>query len=289
MPGDDVEPRRASGPDVGVPDSASLRPHRYAIASGKGGVGKTWLAISLATVFARSGKRTLLVDGDLGLANVDVQLGLAPDRDLGGLLQGGTTLEDVVTRFHAGQFDVLAGRAGSGSLASLSAMSLERLLLNLAESSAYDVILFDLGAGIDRHVRRMACWVDTLVVVATDEPTSLTDAYVVLKIHATDKRRLSVTRDGAPITDARIVVNQAATHLAGMQTYETLRRVCSSYLQFSPASAGVVRRDDRVRDAIRSQVAFPLRYPIAAAAVDIEQVALSLCRFGSSVHSPHGA
>ena len=212
------------------------------------------------------------------MANVDVQLGLVPDRDLGSLLDDDLSLADVVTRCEQGGFDVLAGRAGSGALSSLPSASLERLLLTLSESAQYDVILFDLGAGIDRHVRRMACWASTLLVVATDEPTSLTDAYVVLKVHASDKRRLAVAVEASPVSDARIVVNQAASHLTGRQTYETLARVCQNYLQFSPELAGIVRRDDRVRDAIRGQVAFPVRYPISPAAMDVERIALDLSR-----------
>src|SRR6516164_949029 len=89
-----------------------------AIASGKGGVGKTWLAITLAHALALSGRRTLLFDADLGLANVDVQLGLTPEVDLGAVLAGQLPVADAVLH-HDGAFDILPGRSGSGSLASL--------------------------------------------------------------------------------------------------------------------------------------------------------------------------
>ena len=251
------------------------RVRSLAIASGKGGVGKTWFAVSLATALAQNGRRILLVDGDLGLANVDVQLGLLPDRDLGGLIDSNLPLSEVVTPCDVGGFDVLAGRAGSGALSSLSATALEQVLLVLSGALQYDIILFDLGAGIDRHVRRMACWVDTLLVVATDEPTSLTDAYVVLKVHAADKQRLGAAAQSPARTDVRVVVNQAANHLSGMQTYDTLARVCSNYLGFVPDLGGVIRRDDRVRDAIRGQIPFPIRYPVSPAASDVAKIAVS--------------
>src|SRR5579862_4677552 len=104
------------------------RPRFIVIASGKGGVGKTWLAITLSHALVNLGQRVLLFDADLGLANVDVQLGLAPGVDLAALLSGGTRVADAVTIHEPSGLHVLAGRSGSGALASLPAETLERLL-----------------------------------------------------------------------------------------------------------------------------------------------------------------
>ncbi len=250
------------------------RARTVAIASGKGGVGKTCLAVAIAATLARDGARVLLVDGDLGLANVDVQLGLTPEFDLGDLVAGTRDLAGAVTRCPAGAFDLLAGRAGSGALASLGAADLESLLLILSRETRYDVVLIDLGAGIDRAVRRMACWADTLLVVATDEPTSLTDAYVVVKLHVQDKRRLAAAARAR--IDTRFVINQAVSPGSGQRTYAALAKVCAAYLDYSPACGGIVRRDERMRDAIRNQVPLPLRYPLSPAACDVERLARSL-------------
>jgi flagellar biosynthesis protein FlhG len=112
----------------------------------------------------------------------------------------------------------------------------------------------------------MSAWADRLLVLATEEPTSLTDAYAVLKLHAADR----------PDGNARIVVNQAATRAAGERTFATLERACQTFLGRAPALAGVIRRDERVRDVIRRQTLLLSRHPNAPAAADVEAIARSL-------------
>ena len=238
-----------------------------AIASGKGGVGKTWFAITLSHALTREGKRVLLFDGDLGLANVDIQLGLTPQRDLAGIVAGSATLAETALHYADGGFDIVAGRSGSGALSAVDPGALERTLAALREAAErYDIVLLDLGAGLDRGVRRMSAWADTLLVLATEEPTSLTDAYAVLKLYAVDR----------PGGDARVVVNQATTQQAGERTFATLQRACQTFLSHAPSLVGVIRRDDRVRDAIRRQTPLLSRHPACAAASDVEAAARAL-------------
>lgn len=238
-----------------------------AIASGKGGVGKTWLAISLGHALARRGQRVLLFDGDFGLANVDVQLGLGPGLDLAAVLCGRSTLAGAVRAAGPAGFDVLPGRSGCGRLGAVAPALLERLLGDLAKlARGYDVTLLDLPAGIDHAVRRLLRAASLRLVLTTDEPTALTDAYALIK----------VSRGDAASGALELVVNLADSHAAGRRTHEGLQRVCAHFLGLSPALAGVLRRDPRVVDAIRHQAPLLLRHPASPAACDVEALARQL-------------
>jgi flagellar biosynthesis protein FlhG len=237
-----------------------------AVASGKGGVGKTWLSITLAQLFARSGRRVLLFDGDIGLANVDVQLGLTPTKDLASVIREEKTLSDIVTHFD-GKFDIVAGRSGSINMASLSLAKLTMLKEQLLElSKSYDYVIIDLGAGIEQYVQFMTTIASRCVVVVTDEPTSLTDAYAFIKLCTT---RLHNPQVG-------IVVNQAASQKEGEKTYSALNTACVNFLKITPPLLGIVRKDNKVRDAIRAQKSLIDRAAHTTAASDAAAISIKL-------------
>lgn len=242
--------------------------HRLiAVASGKGGVGKTWFSITLSHALARAGQRTLLFDGDLGLANVDIQLGLTPRRDLGAVLAGQATLAQAATPFPDGGFEIIAGRSGTGSLANLPMPRLGALGEELtALSRKYDRTIIDLGAGLERQVRYLSSVAGVTLVVTTDEPTALTDAYAFIKVSAQE----------TPGAKTAVIVNMSATRREGERTYETLLKACKGFLKIEPPLYGIIRRDAKVREAIRHQTPILTRFPNSDAAQDVEAVAKRL-------------
>ena len=270
---DRLAPRSCENHGAGVMSQApalSVSPGRLAsatkilaVASGKGGVGKTWFSISLAHALARQGRKVLLLDGDLGLANVDVQLSLMPTHDLSQVVAGQIALSDAVTPYAPGGFDVIAGRSGGVNMAAMPAGRFDDLLTDINElAGQYDHVILDLAAGIDPGVRRLIAEAGTCLIVTTEEPTALTDAYSLVKVIA---RR-------QPRANLRLVINMATSAAAGERTYMTLRKACEEFLTLKPPLAGIIRADPHVSQAIRHQVGLFTRSPTCDAAEDVESI-----------------
>lgn len=238
-----------------------------AVASGKGGVGKTWFAITLAHAFANRGARTLLFDADLGLANVDIQLGLMPKHDMGSVIAGRLSLNQAVVPYEEGGFDIIAGRSGSGSLANVPPSRTQTLGDELSLlATGYDKVILDLGAGVERTVRQFTHNASTCLVVTTDEPTALTDAYAFIK----------VTHMERPEINIQVIINMANSTREGERTYNTIHKACEGFLKFSPPLVGVIRRDNKVRETIRGQSSILTRFPNSEAAGDVESISRKL-------------
>jgi flagellar biosynthesis protein FlhG len=271
----DAQPRPAAEDTI---------PNVIAVASGKGGVGKTWLSISLAQALAKAGKRVLLFDGDLGLANIDVQLGIQPSVDLGTALERQMPLSRAVISYPRGGFDLVAGRSGSGSLASMPINRLQNLAAGLRSvSESYDHVIVDLGAGIERPVRYLAGRAGYCLVVTTDEPTALTDAYALIKMVTLDANGQGGPVGGPVGVPIGVAVNMAASREIGQRTHETLSKACDRFLKRQVPLLGVIRRDPKVRDAIAHQTPLLVRHPGSPAAADVEALAQKLLQ----ITTPH--
>ena len=266
-PDANLTPMLARSPSVAglsQQDLSSRETYQIAVASGKGGVGKTAIAIALAHCFADLGRKTLLFDADLGLANIDIQLGIMPQHHLGEALRGQCRLKDCIVRAPQGGFDTIVGRSGSASFADLAQPSLQKLVADLTELARdYQTLIVDLGAGIDRTVRWLTVASDETLIVVNDEPTSLTDAYALVKIilRRQPEARLSV------------VVNMAETERRAEQAFESLQRTCRNFLHYDLRLKGIVRRDLNLVQAIRNREPLLTFAPHAPAAQDLAKLA----------------
>ncbi|MEB3702241.1 MinD/ParA family protein [Candidatus Bealeia paramacronuclearis] len=246
-----------------APVQAPLEKNICLVASGKGGVGKTWFSITLCQALAQSGKKVLLFDGDLGLANVDIQLGLVPKRDLSTFIEGKCTFEEAISTYADGGFDVLPGKSGSGNLSSLSPQTLSLVKEEIrTHSQKYDQIIVDLGAGVGGTVKGLSQVASRCLLVVTDEPTSLTDGYAFIK----------VILYLYPWMTIEIIVNNSENPKMGQKTYDTMVRACENFLKFKPGLAGIIRRDLKIPESIRHQKPLLTRYPNSDAAEDVREI-----------------
>lgn len=241
------------------------------VASGKGGVGKTWVSTTLAHALAREGRKSLLFDGDLGLANVDIQLGLMPETDLGAVFKGKCALEDAVVPVMADSsrplFHVIAGKSGSGAFGALRPEAVAALKSELVEVGYdYDDLILDLAAGIDNAVMGLADHRGRVMVVITPDPTSITDAYAFIKLLRMRQSRARVS----------VIVNMASDRQEGKRAHATLARATANFLGFEPPLLGVIRQDPHVRDAIRHQTPMLTRHFKSPASEDVIAIARRL-------------
>lgn len=234
------------------------------IMSGKGGVGKTSLSLGLGSALFRTGHTALLMDCDLGLANLDVMLGMSPEKNLQDLLLPGVSVRDVVVAIESGGFDLLPAASGVPELVELDEDIQVLLLDKLRElADEYDYLLMDLGAGISKTVLSFASITHYQVVVVTPEPTSLTDSYAMMK----------VLQNKHGITDFQVVVNQMSTPEEGRVTFERLRAACSKFLGLEISYLGGVHQDMAVVESVRRQVPLFKAAPDSQAAKDIQALA----------------
>lgn len=232
------------------------RPTMIAITSGKGGVGKTTITANLATVFARLGKRTLVVDADLGLAGLDVALGVSPRFDLGDVLDGRVGIEETLV---SGPFGVtlLPAARGRAELAALGTTARATLLRLVEEVAArFEVVLVDTGAGIGATVLDFATLADEVVLVVTPDPVALRDAYAMAKI----LERRSGCRE------LHVLANQLTAGTDGLTVHRRLEALTDRFLALELHYAGALRYDVAITEACAHGVPFVLSEPSSSPA-----------------------
>jgi flagellar biosynthesis protein FlhG len=229
----ELRPRLASPPPVQV----------IAVTGGKGGTGKSSVAVNLATGLMQSGRRTMLLDGDLGLANLDVLLGLAPRCTLEHVLRGERALEEVIVQTATG-LRVVPGASGVAKLASLSSTEQAGLIQAFGTlPEPLDVLIVDTAAGISETVLQFCQSAQQVLVVLRDEPTSLTDTYALIKV-------LSRQRG---VRQFRVLANMTRSVGQGQSVFSRLQRVTDRYLQVSLDFVGEIPEDAALQKSIQAQ------------------------------------
>ncbi len=237
-----------------------------AVAGGKGGVGKSTVAVNLGMSLSIAGNDVMLLDADMGLANVDVLLGLAPSRHIGHLLDGTCTLEELLLTAPHGLRVIPAG-SGARRLAQLANgehAAIIRAFDELAHPPKY--LLVDTAAGLSDTVSMFAAAADDVVLVVCDEPASLTDAYAMVKVLSRD---FGVRR-------FRMVANMVQNEGEARQLHRKLSRVCDRFLEVVIDFSGWVPHDERLRQAIRRQCAVVDLWPSSRSALAFKQLATAV-------------
>jgi flagellar biosynthesis protein FlhG len=237
-----------------------------AVTSGKGGVGKTNIVLNLCLALATLRRRVFLLDADMGLANVDVLLGMAPRYTLEHVLNGQKTVMDIALEGPHG-FRILPASSGISELSEMTYEQQMRLFRELSRiEEEVDYLFLDTGAGISSNVLRFNASANEVILVANPEPTSITDAYALMKL-------LSIKYH---IRDFGLIANSTASEDDGRGVYDRLNRVCSQFLQVNLTFLGSIPFDKHVRAAVRQQRPVLELYPASPAAKSLTQIAALL-------------
>lgn len=246
-----------------------------AVTSGKGGVGKTCLTVNLAIALARCGLRVAVVDADLGLANVDTMLGLQPRVTLRDVVRGSASLDDVLLDGPAG-ITVVPAASGFEEMARLGGAPVAALASQIdGLARRFDVTLVDTSAGLSPVVLGFVLAAEERIVVATPEPTSLTDAYALIKVLA--------RRYGQPSFD--VLVNMARSQRDARRAQALLARVTERFLGLKPRDRGFLPYDPELPEAVRRQCSVIEMAPRSPVSVALQQVARGLAA-GASGRRP---
>jgi len=249
---------------AGLRSMAQPKPVRViAVTSGKGGVGKTNVSVNLAVALADSGRNVMLMDADLGLANVDVMLGLHPEYDLSHVIDGQRTLEEVIVPGPGG-LHIVPAASGTQAMAQLTPAEHAGVIRAFSElSQPLDTLIVDTAAGIADSVVSFVRASQEVIVVVCDEPASITDAYALIKV---------LNRDhGAQ--RFRVLANMAHSAQEGRDLFNKISRVTERYLDVTLDFMGAVPHDDYLRKAIKRQKPVVEAYPRSRAAMAFKNLA----------------
>ncbi len=243
-------------------DSPVKKIRTIAITSGKGGVGKTSVAVGLAIALARRGSSVTVLDGDLGLANINVILGIIPKFNLYHVIKGKKKLKDILIEVPEG-IKIIAGASGFHQLANLDNRQREEFISALGELENDDFLVVDTGAGVSQNVISFVVAADEVIVVTTPEPTAITDAYGIIKSIASQ----------TPDKNIKLIVNRVQSVSEGRRVAQRVINIAGQFLNIKVEDLGFVFDDSMVPKSIRNQKPFIVTYPKSKASGCIMSIA----------------
>ena len=235
------------------------------ITSGKGGVGKTNFTINLALCLSRQGARVIVLDADLGLANIEILLGVAPKYSLLDMIGGGRTLEETVTRLPSG-IGFISGGSGLVEMANVSESMLRTMVDNLSSlDDIADIVLIDTGAGISNAVLRFVMAASECIVVCAPEPTSITDAYSLVK-------SVKERSGDMPVPQFKVVINRVDDKKEGDRIFANLQKVSDSFLKVELVHLGTIPYDRNLVKAVKQQKPCIISFPSSDFSKEVERI-----------------
>lgn len=252
------------------------------ITSGKGGVGKSNLAVNLAICFKELGKRVIILDADFGLANVEVMFGCAPKYNLGHLLVGNMTMKDIVTYTKNG-IGFVSGGSGIVGLNNLTKDQIAYLIRSINELNALcDILIIDTGAGVSNSVMEFVLSSPEVILVTTPEPSSLTDSYSLMKALYKSPR---FNRSG---TNVHLLANKVMSEAEGQAVFDKIHSVVGKFLGGDLDYLGFIPSDQYLERAVRNQKVVSEEYPNSKAAKAFKLTAEKLINKDDSSHFKWG-
>lgn len=241
-----------------------------AVTSGKGGVGKTSISVNLALQLQEMGKKVVILDADFGLANVEVMLGIRPRYNLADLIFNNKSIEEIITEGPLG-IGFISGGSGVQDLVNLDKENLKKLITKLVKlDSLYDIVIIDTGAGISDSVVEFVLSSPEVLLVVTPEPTSITDAYSLLKAV---NRKKEFDRGQKSI---KVITNRVESTREGQEIYDKIRIVVSKFLNIQLEYIGYIPQDKKIAAAVIEQKPIFISAPNSEPAVRIRNICNNL-------------
>jgi flagellar biosynthesis protein FlhG len=252
-----------SGQDSKQGTPAKVSSRIITVTSGKGGVGKTNLSVNMALAFARLGKKVVVMDADLGLANVNVMLNMIPKYNLYHVIKKQKTIQEILVETEYG-ISIVAGASGFSQIANMSEEDRKDFINELDTLSSADIIIIDTSAGVSSNVLDFIAAADDAVIITTPEPTAITDAYGIIKIIATEYDTLSMS--------LKLVVNRAKSAAEAKNVADRMINIAGQFLNHKVDYLGFIYDDPAVSHAVLRQKPFMVVDPKCKASICIQHL-----------------